>query len=125
MTPPPVTPAAVLFQHPRNSGDQSMIASPQSNTPQPSAIAPEFGTGAEGFPVAHIGEVVLALLSTRDGGFFLASAWRVFRPLEELRRDHFYGHDGRVENEAAFRDRVIETCSHMNELSALSRVQTQ
>lgn len=102
-----------------------MIPSPQSNTSQPSAIAPEFGTGAEGFPVARIGDIVLALLSTRDGGFFLASAWRVSKPLAELRRDHFYGHDGRVDDEAAFRDRVIETCSHMNELSTLSRVQTQ
>lgn len=102
-----------------------MIASPQSNTSQSSVIAPEFGTSAEEFPVARIGDIVLALLPTRDGGFFLASAWRISKPLEELRQDHFYGHDGRVENEAAFRDRAIETCSHMNELSALSRIQTQ
>src|SRR3989338_4082359 len=102
-----------------------MIASPHSNTPQPSDIAPEFGTSAEGFPVARIGDMVLALLPTRDGGFFLGSTWRVFGPLKELRRDHFYGRDGRVANEAAFRDRVIETSGHMNELSALSRVQTQ
>lgn len=102
-----------------------MIASPQSHTPHPSAIAPEFVTSAEGFPVARIGDIALALLSTRDGGFFLASGSRLFGPLKELRREHFYGHDGRVENEAAFRDRVIETCSHMNERSALPRVQTQ
>ena len=102
-----------------------MIDSPQSSTSQSSVIAPEFGTSAEKFPVARIGDIVLALLPTRDGGFFLASAWRISKPLEELRQDHFYGHDGRVENEAAFRDRAIETCSHMNELSALSRIQTQ
>lgn len=102
-----------------------MIAPRHSSTSQPLAITPEFGTSADGFPVARISDTLLALLPTRDGGFFLASAWRNRRPLEELRRDHFYGHDGRVENEAAFRDRVIETAGHMNELSALSRVQTQ
>lgn len=102
-----------------------MIDSQHSNASQHSAITPEFGTSADGFPVARIGDTLLALLSTRDGGFFLASAWRIFRPLAELRRDHFYGHDGRVENGSAFRDRVIETAGHMNELSALSRVQTQ
>lgn len=102
-----------------------MIAPRHSSTSRPLAMTPEFGTSADGFPVARIGETLLALLPTRDGSFFLASAWRNLRPLEELRRDHFYGHDGRVEDEAAFRDRVIETAGHMNELSALSRAQTQ
>lgn len=102
-----------------------MIAAPQSNSSQSSAIAPEFGTSAEGFPVARISDIVLALLPTRDGSFFLASPWRISKPLAELRRDHFYGHDGRVDDEAGFRDRVNETCSHMNELSAFSRLQSQ
>jgi hypothetical protein len=102
-----------------------MIALRHSSTSQQSPITPEFGTTADGFPVARIGETLLALLSTRDGSFFLASAWRNFKPLEELRRDHFYGHDGRVENEAAFRDRVFETSGHMSELAGLARVQTQ
>lgn len=102
-----------------------MIAPLHSSTSQQSAISPEFGTSADGFPVARIGETLLALLPTRDGSFFLASAWRNFRPFEELRRDHFYGHDGRVENEAAFRDRVFETLGHMGELAGLCRVQTQ
>lgn len=102
-----------------------MIATPQSNTSQSSVISPEFGRSAEGFPVARIGDIALALLSTGNGGFFLASTWRISKPLEELRRDHFYGYDGRIETEAGFRDRVIETCSHMNELSALSRLQSQ
>lgn len=99
-----------------------MGASQHASTPQLSSIAPEFGTSADGFPVARIGDTVLALLPTRDGGFLLASAWRKFGPLDELRRDHFHGHDGRVENEVVFRDRVIETVDHMNALSGLSRV---
>lgn len=102
-----------------------MVASQHSGPPQPSTITPEFGTSADGFQVARFGDTVLALLSTRDGSFFLASAWRNFRPFEELRRDHFYGHHGRVESEAAFRDRVIETADHMNALSGLSRVQAR
>jgi hypothetical protein len=102
-----------------------MIASQHAKTSQPSPITPEFGVSADGFSVARIGDTVLALLTARDGGFFLASAWRNLRPLDELQRNHFYGHDGRVENEAAFRSRVIETAEHMTELSGLSRVQTQ
>lgn len=93
--------------------------------PQCSPLAPAFGTSADGFPVARIGDTLLALLSTHDGNLFVASAWRISRPLDELRRDHFYGHDGRVENEAAFRDRAIELADHLNALSGLSRIQTQ
>lgn len=102
-----------------------MIATQHLSTSQHSPTTPEFGVSADGFPVARIGDTVLALLPARDGGFFLASAWRNPRPLDELRRNHFYGHDGRVENEPAFHSRVIETAEHMSALSGLSRVQTQ
>jgi hypothetical protein len=102
-----------------------MIASQQLSISQHSPVTPQFGTSADGFPVARIGDRVLALWPAGDGGFFLAAAWRNFRPLDELRRNHFHGHDGRVENETAFRSRVIETAEHMTELYGLSRVQTQ
>lgn len=102
-----------------------MIASQHIGPSHAPIIIPEFGMSAEGFPVARIGDLALALISTHDSGFFVASAWRNSRPLDELRRDHFYGHDGRVESEAAFRDRALETSDHMNALSTLSRVQTQ
>jgi len=59
------------------------------------------------------------------GTSLLASAWRINRPINELRRAHFHGHDGRLDDEAAFRQRVIETAEHMRELSALARVQTR
>ncbi|CAK02908.1 MULTISPECIES: DUF7007 domain-containing protein [Rhizobium] len=85
----------------------------------------EFGTSADGFPVARIGEILLGLISNGSGDFFLASAWRITKPLAEVRRHHFYRHDGRVKDEAAFRLRAIETAEHMRELSAFSRIQTR
>jgi len=103
-----------------------------SNTPannpvctNPAAYSVEFGTSADGFPVARIGEILLGLISNGSGDFFLASAWRFTKPLAEARRHHFYRHDGRVDNEAAFRLRAIETAEHMAKLSALARVQTR
>lgn len=85
----------------------------------------EFGVSADGFPVARIGDTHLAMVPARDGASFLASAWRLNRPLSELTRADFYGHDGRLEDEAAFRARVFETAQHKRELSALRRIQTR
>lgn len=55
-----------------------MIAPRHSSTSQTSAIAPEFGTSADGFPVARIGDTLLALLPTRDGSFFSAAPAAIF-----------------------------------------------
>jgi hypothetical protein len=85
----------------------------------------EFGTSADGFPVARIGEILLGLISNGSGDFFLASAWRFTKPLAEARRHHFYRHDGRVADEAAFRLRAIETAEHMSELAAFARIQAR
>jgi hypothetical protein len=98
-----------------------------ANTPvctNPAADRVEFGTSADGFPVARIGVILLGMISNGSGDFFLASAWRFTKPLAEARRHHFYFHDGRVDGEAAFRLRAIETAEHMAELSGLARVQT-
>jgi len=91
----------------------------------PAADGVEFGINADGFPVARIGEILLGLISNGSGDFFLASAWRITKPLAEVRRHHFYRHDGRVADEAAFRFRAIETAEHMRELAAFARVQTR
>lgn len=85
----------------------------------------EFGQSAEGFPVARIGDIALAMLPLADGGAYLASACFVRRPLNELRRVDFYGHDGRLADEDEFRRRVHETAQHRRELHALGRVQTR
>jgi len=94
-----------------------------SSTPDCSGV--EFGESAEGFPVARIGDTVLAMIPFTDGCGFLASAWRVQRPLSELERADFFGHDGRLADEAAFQERVFETECHKRELAALGRVQTR
>jgi hypothetical protein len=90
----------------------------------PAADLVEFGTSADGFPVARVGDILLGLISNGTADFFLVSAWRFTKPLAEARRHHFYRHDGRVADEAAFRLRTIETAEHMSELAALARVQT-
>ncbi len=85
----------------------------------------EFGSSSEGFPVARLGDLLLAMLPRAAGGGFLASAWRLVQPLSTLRREHFYGHDGELADEAAFRSRVFETVQHQRELSRLQRLQTR
>lgn len=85
----------------------------------------EFGHSADGVLVARVGDIVLAMLPLTDGGAYLASACFVRRPLNELRRVDFYGHDGRLANEDEFRRRVHETAQHRRELHALGRVQTR
>ncbi|PDS63020.1 hypothetical protein CO653_24405 [Rhizobium anhuiense] len=85
----------------------------------------EFGVSADGFPVARIADTFLAMVPARDGASFLASAWRLTRRLSELTREDFHGHEGRLEDEAAFRARVFETAHHKRELSALGRIQTR
>lgn len=85
----------------------------------------EFGSSSEGFPVARVGDLLLAMLPRAAGGGFLASAWRLAQPLSMLRREHFYGHDGELADEAAFRSRVLETAQHKRELSRLQRLQTR
>ncbi|WP_429817327.1 DUF7007 domain-containing protein [Ensifer sp. B1-9] len=96
----------------------------QSDT-VPTDSTVEFGVSADGFPVARIADTLLAMVPVRDGTSFLASAWRLARPLSELTRTDFYGHEGRLGDEAAFRARVFETAQHKRELSALGRIQTR
>ena len=101
------------------------IDRPNSANPTPEIRGVEFGRSNEGFADARLGDLLLAMLPRANGGWFLASAWRVARPLSELKRADFYGHDGDLADEAAFRARVLETAEHQRELSALQRVQTR
>ncbi|MBB3918024.1 hypothetical protein GGE56_004531 [Rhizobium leguminosarum] len=49
------------------------------------------------------------------------SAWRVSRPLSELKRDDFYSHHGAVADETEFQGRMFEQAEHSRELRALHR----
>ena len=94
-----------------------------ATTPDLSGV--EFATSSDGMPVARIDDTVLAMVTSPSGFAFLASAVFVRRPLAELTRADFIGHDGRVANEAEFRMRVAETAGHKHDLAKLNRVQTR
>ncbi len=96
------------------------LSQPSTNsTPEPSGV--EFAQSVDGMPVARVGDLVFAMVPARDNHYFLASAWRVSRPLADLKRDDFYSHHGSVEDEAAFRNRMFEQAVHCRELRALGR----
>lgn len=80
-----------------------------------------FGRSSEGFAVARVGDNAFAMLPSRDGRHYLASAWRLSRPLEQWVRADFYGHSGELLDEAAFRARVLENAEHQRERRALGR----
>lgn len=83
--------------------------------------AVEFGLCSDGFPVARVGDNAFAMLPARGGRHYLASGWRIGRPLAEWRRSDFCGHDGELSDEAAFRVRVAENAEHQRERKALER----
>lgn len=80
-----------------------------------------FATSADGFSVALVGDTAFAMLPGRGEAHFLAMAWRVRRPLEELARNDFYGHCGVLADEAAFRTRVLDQAEHTREKHLLGR----
>ncbi|NEI67558.1 DUF7007 domain-containing protein [Rhizobium leguminosarum] len=84
-------------------------------------LGPEISRSADDLPVARVGDLVFAMVSGRDGQHFLVSAWRVARPLSELKRDDFYSHHGAVADEAEFQARMFEQAEHSRELRALAR----
>jgi hypothetical protein len=86
-------------------------------------LAVEFGTSADGFPVARVGDNAFAMLPGRGGAHFLATGWRITRPLAEWKRSDFYGHSGRLADEAEFRAEVLENAEHRREKRRLGRVQ--
>ncbi len=98
---------------------------PNMEAPTPDLSGVEFATSADGLPVARIDDLVLAMVTAPSGFAFLASAVFVRRPLAELTRADFIGHDGRVAGEAEFRARVAETAGHKRDLAKLNRVQTR
>jgi len=80
----------------------------------------EFAISAEGFPVALVDDIVLAMLPGMNGNR-LASAWSVRRPLTEMKSEDFYAFDATLTDEAVFRARVFETAGHKRDLRRLNR----
>lgn len=81
----------------------------------------EFGRSADGLLVARVGDTAFAMVPSRTGRHFLATGWRLSRPLDTWRRDDFYGHSGDVADEAAFRALVTENAEHQRERAVLRR----
>ncbi|MFH1554795.1 MAG: hypothetical protein ABII76_08045 [Pseudomonadota bacterium] len=101
---------------------RSTSACDPATVPFPEAAEVEFGRSTEGFPVARVADTGFAMLPTRDGRHYLATGWRVARPIAEWRRSHFYGHSGELADEAAFRAKVLEHAEHLREKRALGRM---
>ena len=93
------------------------------STPDLSGV--EFATSADGLPVGRIGDLVLGMITSPRGFAFVASAGAIRRPLADLTRADFIGHDGRVADEAEFRARVAETADHKRDVAKLHRAQTR
>ncbi|MGN7715114.1 DUF7007 domain-containing protein [Agrobacterium radiobacter] len=89
-----------------------------NSTPDHSGV--EYGRSADGLLVACIDDLFFAMVPGRTDQF-IASAWRLQKPLDRMTRDYFYSHHGAVENETAFRARMTEQAEHCHELRALSR----
>lgn len=82
-----------------------------------------FGRGADGLLVALVGETAFAMAPGRDGRHYLVTAWRIPRPMDEWKRNDFYGHSGELADEAAFRAAVFENAEHQRERKMLGRVE--
>jgi hypothetical protein len=82
-----------------------------------------FGLSADGLLVALVGDTAFAMAPARDGRHYLATGWRIRRPMDEWKRDDFYGHSGELSDEAAFRARVLENAEHQRERRMLGRVE--
>ncbi|MET4493828.1 hypothetical protein [Bradyrhizobium sp. LA7.1] len=90
---------------------------PQDTTAENPEV--EYGRSAEGFLAARVGETAFAMLPARRGGHYLATGWRVGRPIAEWHRADFYGHSGALADESAFRSMVAENAEPQREKRAL------
>ena len=83
----------------------------------------EFGISMDGFPVARVGDNAFAMLPGRCATHFLATGWRIASPITAWKRSDFYGHSGRLADEAEFRVKVLENAEHQREKRRLGRVE--
>lgn len=81
----------------------------------------EFGRTADGMLAASIGEHAFAMAPARDGKHYLVTGWRILGPMREWTRADLYGHSGSLEDEAAFRSKVLEQAEHQREQQVLGR----
>lgn len=80
-----------------------------------------FGHTADGMLVARVGDHAYAMMPGRDGKHYLTSGWRIARPMVEWTRSDFYAHGGDLDDETAFRSKVLEQAQHLEERRLLGR----
>ena len=80
-----------------------------------------FGHTADGMLVARVGDHAYAMMPGRDGKHYLTSGWRIARPMVEWTRSDFYAHGGDLDDETAFRSKVLEQAQHFEERRLLGR----
>ena len=95
--------------------------SDQANNPTPASAGGLFSRTHDGLLVAKVRDNAFAMMPTRNDRYYLASAWRLSRPMEEWSRADFYGHGGELTDEAAFHARVYENAEHQRQRVALGR----
>jgi hypothetical protein len=83
-------------------------------------IAAIFGRTAGGLLAGKV-EDFAWLAVPHAAGLRILSGWQTRKPLAAWTVDDFYGADGIVSDEAAFRERVEETAEHRRELLGLGR----
>lgn len=83
--------------------------------------AVEYGRSADGMLVARVGETAFAMMPGRDGRHYLATGWRIRRPIAEWSASDFCGHSGDLADETAFQSKVTENAWHQHEKRALGR----
>lgn len=88
----------------------------------PDISGASFGRSSDGLPVALVGESSYAMVPGRRGQHYLATGWRISRPMAEWTRSDFYSHLGDLADEAAFREKVLEQAQHCREKQALGRL---
>ncbi|MES4992580.1 DUF7007 domain-containing protein [Phyllobacterium sp. 22229] len=96
-------------------------AAQDSSVNTPGSPGVSFGKTADGLVVALVGDTAFAMAAGRDGKHYLVTGWRIARPMDQWRRDDFYGHSGDLADEAAFRAEVTDNAEHQQEKRALGR----
>ncbi|MFT4161084.1 DUF7007 domain-containing protein [Shinella sp.] len=100
--------------------DNASVGS-NDNPETPDIPGVSFSRSADGMAVALVGDTAFAMVPARDGRSYLATGWRIRRPMTDWRRDDFYGHSGELADAAAFRNVVLEQAEHQREKLALGR----
>lgn len=98
---------------------QTLQTSASPDAPDPSGVV--FGRSADGMSAAIIGQNAYAMAPGRDGKHYLVTGWRLTQAMAEWTRADFFGHDGDLADEAAFRAKVLERARHHREVQALGR----